>query len=241
MGWFASECKSQWIKLPKTDKEIDHVEGHHCSLGLLGCLGSIDCVHVGWDVCPASHQSDCVGKEGFLTLAFEVVTSHTRKILGVTEKFFGTWINKTTSKFDKVVQELRNEELYESPPWRHYDENGVSHQERRMHFVCNGGHNKWACLMPPYKHQIDGMDEKSWSDHLESIHKDVECSFGILKRRFAMLKNRLRLHNKEDIDRVFITCCVLHNMLHHWDGYDDWQNVEEQAHKLEESFVWCCI
>ena len=56
-----------------------------------GAIGSIDCVHVGWDMCPASIRSDCEGKEGYLTLAFKVVVSHTRKILACSEAFYGTW------------------------------------------------------------------------------------------------------------------------------------------------------
>ena len=82
------------MKLSKTDKEIDHVEGHCRSSGPPGCLGSVDCVHTGWDMCPASHQSDCIGKEGFPTLAFEVVTFHTRKILGVTESSLALGMTK---------------------------------------------------------------------------------------------------------------------------------------------------
>ena len=90
--------------------------------------------------------------------------------------------------------------------------------------------------MLPHKHKIDRTDKKTRSDHLESVCKDVECMCRTLKQQFVVLKNRMCLHNKEDVDRMFVACCILHNMPHHWDGFDDWKNVEEQAQLLQEAF-----
>ena len=64
------------MKLPETAEEIKHVEGLYNILGLPGCIGSIDCVHIPWEKCPASLHSSCKGKEGYPMLAFEVVVSH---------------------------------------------------------------------------------------------------------------------------------------------------------------------
>jgi hypothetical protein len=67
------------IGLPKTQEEINHVTESYSTVGLpgcIGCIGSIDCVHVHWD----SHQSGATteykGKEGFPSLVFEVIVSH---------------------------------------------------------------------------------------------------------------------------------------------------------------------
>ena len=48
----------------------------------------------------------------------------------------------------------------------------------------------------------------------ESIRKDVECSFGILKKRFQYLKTGITWHRKSDIDNAVFSCVILHNMLH---------------------------
>lgn len=69
---------------------------------------------------------------------------------------------------------------------------------------------------------------------MESIRKDVECTFGILKQRFAILKNKFCLHDMEKISDVFASCCILHNMIHQWDGYDDWEAVEAHVRQMEE-------
>jgi len=52
------------------------------------------------------------------------------------------------------------------------------------------------------------------------VRKDVECFFGILKGRFRILKLRMAYHKREYIDNIFFTCCILHNMLHTFDGMD---------------------
>ena len=72
---------------------------------------------------------------------------------------------------------------------------------------------------------------------MESIRKDVECTSGILKKHFAILKNKFWLHHVEDISRIFKACSILHNLLHDWDGYNNWEEVEEAYNRLQEADV----
>ena len=48
---------------------------------------------------------------------------------------------------------------------------------------------------------------------LESLRKDVECTFGILKGRFWILITPIRFHNSTVLDNTFLTCYILHNVL----------------------------
>ena len=50
------------------------------------------------------------------------------------------------------------------------------------------------------------------------MRKDVECTFGILKKRFVILKNPFQGHQLDHMEDVFVTCCMLHNMLLIVDG-----------------------
>lgn len=52
--------------------------------------------------------------------------------------------------------------------------------------------------------------ESRWSKALESVRKDVECFFGILKRRFRTLKLGIIFQDEDDINNMFFTCCILH-------------------------------
>ena len=68
-----------------------------------------------------------------------------------------------------------------------------------------------------------------FSEWLESLRKDVECVFGILKARFRILKNAINYHYHEDVENIMFLCCILHNMLLTCDGLDtfsSWENVD---------------
>lgn len=98
--------------------------------------------------------------------------------------------------------------------------------QKGLYLICDGGYHRWTTLIPPYKHQTEGSPEGKWSKHVESLRKDVECTFGILKKRFAILKHRSRLHSKELIEDIFRSCCVLHNMNYEFDGFDDGNEID---------------
>ena len=47
---------------------------------------------------------------------------------------------------------------------------------------------------------------------MESVRKDVECTFGILKKR-RTLNNGLNYRDITTCERVFNACCCLHNFM----------------------------
>jgi len=223
------------IHLPLTEAEITHVEGLYGRLGLPGCIGSVDCVHIPWEKCPAGLLSSCKGKEGYPTLVFEVVVSHTRKILSVSSVFFGADNDKTIARFDPAINEVRNGR-YSETEWERRCYNDTRVKERGYYFICDGGYFSWKCLMSPVQNRSAGSDVDIWSKFMESVRKDVECTFGILKQRFHVLKHNVRLQNKAVIHDIFISCCILHNMLMDFDGWDDWNKylVEDGINDIEE-------
>ncbi len=66
----------EYVKAPETDTEIRWVMEQYKRLGFPGCLGSIDCVHIHWERCPAMDANTHCGKEGYPTRAFEVTHTH---------------------------------------------------------------------------------------------------------------------------------------------------------------------
>ena len=71
------------------------------------------------------------------------------------------------------------------------------------------------------------VTETRWSQWLESMRKDVECTFGILKGRWRILKSGIRLHGVDTADNIWMTCCALHNMLLEVDGNSESWDGEE--------------
>ena len=99
------------------------------------------------------------------------------------------------------------------------------------YIIVDGGYQKIPCLMDPW-HDATGLRETHWSEFLESVRKDVECTFGILKRRFRWLKNAIQYHSEETLEAAIKTCAILHNMLLAYDGLDvfewntDWEDED---------------
>ncbi len=63
--------------------------------------------------------------------------------------------------------------------------------------------------------KIDKTRQSKW---IELMRKDVERTFGILKGRWRILKSGVRISGVVNVDKVWFTCCALHNWLLEIDG-----------------------
>ena len=89
-------------------------------------------------------------------------------------------------------------------------------------FMVDNGYLDWSCTVPPVKDATTYQTIR-FSEWLESMRKDVECTFGILKQRFSILRHGVRLSHIKNVDEIWLTCCALHNKLLIMDGlHEDW-------------------
>lgn len=51
---FAVDLFDMYVHPPQSPEEIKSVMNKYESLGLPGAIGSVDCTHIRWDMCPAS-------------------------------------------------------------------------------------------------------------------------------------------------------------------------------------------
>ena len=65
----------------------------------------------------------------------------------------------------------------------------------------------------PYMAPTVASVEGYFSSNLESVRKDVKCTFGMLKKRWKILNNGLLYHNIKICENIFVTAICLHNML----------------------------
>ena len=181
-------------------------------------------------MCPANLQSRCKGKEprNVSSLVFELVSSHTKRILSVSGVQYGTDSDKTISRSDSAVLRIRKEgDILKESTFGYYTEDGSVAEERGYYYIVDGGYNNWIELIAPFKQEPESSIAHIWSKQIEPVQKDVDCVFGILKNRFMILKHPMRLRKMESIEHVFLACAVLHNMLINYDGRDDQEEREE--------------
>ena len=74
-----ASIKSEYIYLPRIPEELSIVQGKYDEVGYPGCIGSIDTVKIGWEKCPHPRYPLYAGKEGHLTVVFQVSCTN-RKI-----------------------------------------------------------------------------------------------------------------------------------------------------------------
>jgi hypothetical protein len=115
-------------------------------------------------------------------------------------------------KTDNNVQVLRVG-WYSNVVWQYFDKHGTAKSDTGVYYICDNGYCRWRVTIPPYKHQSFSTPEGEWSDNLEGVRKDVECCFGILKKRWRILDHGLKFRNLRICEKIFTTCCILHNMM----------------------------
>ncbi len=99
--------------------------------------------------------------------------------------------------------------------------------------IVNNGYLQWSSTVPPYKITMDDT-ERRWSHWCKSLRKDEECTFGILKGRWKILKTGIRLQGLDNTDNIWLTCCALHNWLLEVDGLDgEWDGAMGQLEAVD--------
>ena len=159
--------------------------------------------------------------------------NHRRKILHTTEGHPARWNDKTLICFDSFMSELRDGAMNEKVEFELRTRQGMTSDDegedrtlklKGAYVIVDNGYLEWSTTVPPLKGSCN-RSEMRFLQWLESMRKDVECTFGILKGRWRILKSGIRLNNTEIADNIWLTCCALHNMLLDVDGLSkSWNN-----------------
>ncbi len=177
-------------------------------------------VHIWWDKCLTSLVNPYTGKERYPTIAYEMTCSHDGKILYCTLGFYGSQNDKSIIRFDGLASKLRAGKC-SHVQFKLFDDNdNVRHDP---YVLDDGGCHRWHRTISSCRLNVD-PDFIAWRKRLESMMKDIEYVFGILKGRFRILKLPLMYHKKEEIDNIVHFCAALLNMLREWDGLTVWEN-----------------
>ena len=181
---FRDELMATWVKYPTTFDEAKPIMDDFARLGYPGAVGSVDCTHIHWGMCPAMAQNVFIGKEKIPTLAFECVVDHKGRCLYVSEGHPGARSDKTIVKTDAFVMAVKRKEiLHDDVVFKIFDADGAEREVRGAWFITDNGYPRWRILQAPIK-SCSTRHEMKWATRIESVRKDVECFFGRLKIRY---------------------------------------------------------
>ena len=85
LDWISKmlSIKAEFIQYPRDEHEYWFVVDGYAAVGLPGCVGSVDCVHTGWDKCPTHHMNLHKGKENYPSVAYEIICTSCKDLFCV--------------------------------------------------------------------------------------------------------------------------------------------------------------
>ena len=138
---FSEEMYDEHIYLPTGDY-LKKVMEQYALLGFSGAIGSIDVTHPAWAMCPYTHARSYTGKEGFPTIAYQVIVDHTRRVLAVTSGFTGSTNDKTIIRFDSAVTRIRTDPTYTEQTYKLYEADGTPYEQKGCYLLVDNGYHK---------------------------------------------------------------------------------------------------
>jgi hypothetical protein len=221
---------SKWVSPPTTVEDAQQFSTEYSVAGFPGCVGSMDATNIECSRISYKFRQDHLSfKTPFCSRTYNITTNHRRRILSTTHGHPARWNDKTLVKFDSFATGL-NEGTSElcNLVFELYEKDATGNVQRQRYkggwLLVDNGYLNWGVTVAPMK-VSDTRAQLRFSKWLESMRKDVECTFGILKGRWRILKAGVRVHGTKKADMIWKTCCALHNWLLEVDGLDKhWQS-----------------
>jgi hypothetical protein len=201
------------------DDNTERLLGESQERGWSGMLGSIDCMHWTWKNCAAGWKGQYKDHCNDPTIILEAIASND---LWIWDAFFG-------------LPGFHNDQnvLYRSPlfsrlvagdaPLISYEVN--NHEYTMGYCLADGISPPWATfVMTIPKTLINSGNKAHFAKVQESTTKDVECAFGVLQKRWCIIKGPAEYWKPKLLWQIMKYCIILHNM------------VIEDEHSMPENF-----
>lgn len=217
---FSEKYKNVYIRPLTGDEMLKSMEAYS-RLGLPGCVGSLDGTFIPWDRIPKHLHNLCKGDKG-KGLLYQVIVTHFKWVIDVDGSYYGSLPDSLTVKYNTFIEDLKDKKIYKDLTYKIKTGLGVDDyiELSSCYVIVDGGYIEWVETICGYPGAECNRTKFKFSDWIGSVRKDVECFFGILKNRFRFLKNPITLQNQDDVDYVFVTCCIINNMILAHDGLD---------------------
>jgi hypothetical protein len=196
----------KYLRRP-TEQDIQRLLQFGEAHGFPGMLGSLDCMHWEWENCPVAWKGQYVrGDHGVPTIMLEAVAS---KDLWIWHAFFGAaGSNNDINVLDQSP--LFTQVLQGRAPAIEFAVNRTTYN--MGYYLTDGIYPEWAAF-------VKTISRPKLAKHIkyaalqESARKDVERAFGVLQKRWAIIRHPARLWEREELADIMYACVILHNMI----------------------------
>ncbi|XP_039827539.1 uncharacterized protein LOC120689306 [Panicum virgatum] len=80
------------------------------------------------------------------------------------------------------------------------------------YYLADGIYSEWATFVKPIS-RPQSAKHKLYANYQESARKDVELAFGVLQKRWAIIRHPARLWEQHELANIMYACVILHNMI----------------------------
>jgi hypothetical protein len=209
----ATKLYQKYVTMPESIEVLRECEKAYCIAKFPGCIGSTDATHIPLDKVAFSLRQAHLGyKNSVTTQTYNLNVNHKRQVLNSTTGHPGRWNDKTLIRFDPFISHLQRSSFDNKMTFQLSTNQGTPISVKGAYVIVDNGCLDWSTTVPPFKDSIN-KTEVRFSQWLESLRKDVECTFGIQKSCWRILITGIRQHSTKAAENVWLTCCALHNML----------------------------
>ncbi|KAJ9548945.1 hypothetical protein OSB04_021488 [Centaurea solstitialis] len=175
--------------------------------GFPGMLGSLDCMHWEWAMCPVAWQGQYHrGDKPHPSIILEAAASQDTWIW---HAFFGC--PGAMNDLNVLNHSPIFEDVYNGiAPDRTFQVNGATY--RHEYYLGDGIYHEWATFVKAFSYPEDDKRIK-FKGAQEAARKDIERAFGILRKRWNIIKQPSRFMEIPTMRKVMYACIILHNMI----------------------------
>ncbi|XP_057456053.1 uncharacterized protein LOC130747206 [Lotus japonicus] len=214
------ELEEVYLKQPDgTHVPQEILDNHRFNPYFKDCVGAIDCTDVRVKV-PVEHAPRYRGRKEYPTQNVFAVCSFDLKFTYVLPGWEGT-----ASDSRIVKSALTREYALKVPQGKYY--------------LADDGFPLKACLITPYRGERYHLQEYSrnppqnarelFNNRHSSLRMVIECSFGVLKKRFPIIQSATEpTFGVTTQKKIILACCILHNYLM---GVDPNENLIDEVQR----------
>lgn len=205
-----SICKlrTQFIKFPDCLRASALVKRRFKDIANFpGVLGIVDGTHIRIMNQPGADGSLYINRKGWSSINTQIVCGPSMEIYDIVARWYGSAHDARIFRESNVHMRFEAGEL-----------NGL--------LLGDSGYPCLPHLMVPFR-VPNSVPQRSFNVSLKKTRVKVECTIGVLKRRFPCLQYGLR-QKKETCLSIIVACAVLHNMAIQFKdpAFEDKENIE---------------
>ena len=181
----------------------------HNQHGIDGIIGSIDCMHIFWKNCPVAWQGAYKGKEKKPSIVLEAMCDYNLWIWHAAFGYAGSLNDINIWEQSPLLTSFVDGTFTRSVDFEFF----INDRSFTKLFMLADGIYPELSRVAKTVDEPRGHGKKLYAKWQESCRKDIERAFGVLQRKFQVLKRPIEQWFLSDINRIVESTIILHNMM----------------------------